>query len=171
MRSRAEFGLEEQICFLLQRYYIKRESWFGDAKLNGVNVKRFMDKYEEIINNVQDLFLEINKGEVSVENINNYCDKHKQFFTEMDNVYRCMRTLKVTDDLIFKTKDHICKTMLLWRELKWHITPSAHLFEDHIVYQMEHIVGGLADISEDHIERSHQDGKCSEIMYCGLTNF
>ena len=36
---------------------------------------------------------------------------------------------------------------------------------------MEHIVGGLADISEDHIERSHQDGKCSEIMHCGLTNF
>ena len=40
MRSRAEFGLEEQIFFLLQRYYIKRAAWFGDAKLNGVNVKK-----------------------------------------------------------------------------------------------------------------------------------
>ena len=130
-----------------------------------------MNKYEEIINNVQDLFLEMNKGEVSVENINNYCDKHKQFFTEMDNVYHCMRTLKVMDDLIFKTKDHICKTMLLWRELKLHIIPSTYLFEDHIVYQMEHIVGGLTDKNKDHIKRSHQDCKRSERMHCGLTNF
>ena len=113
----------------------------------------------------------MNKSEVSVKNINNYCDKHKHILTEMDNAYRCMRTLKVTDDLIPKTNDHICKTMLLWRELKLHVTPSPHLFEDHIVYQIEHIVGGLADKSEDHIDRSHQDGKRSERMYCGLTNF
>ena len=59
----------------------------------------------------------------------------------------------------------------MWRELKIHVTHSAHLFEDYIVYQMENIVGGLADKSEDHIERVHQDGKRSERIYCGLTNF
>ena len=121
-----------------------------------------MDKNEEIIINVQDIFLEINKGEVFVENINIYCNKHKQFVTEMDNSYRCMRTLKVTDDLIYKTKDHVCKTMLLWRELKLYVTPSTLLFEDHIVYQMEHIVGGLTDKNED------QDSKRSERMHCSL---
>ena len=61
--------------------------------------------------------------------------------------------------------------MLLWRELKLPVTPSAHLFEEHIVYQMEDIVSGLADKSEDHIERDHQDGKRSERKYCGVTNF
>ena len=66
-----------------------------------------------------------------------------------------MRTLTITDDLITKTKDHICKTILLWRTLKIPITPSTHLFEDHIVYQMEKNVGRLADKSEDHIERAH----------------
>ena len=96
---------------------------------------------------------------------------HKQILTEMDNTYRCMRTLKVTDGLISKTNDQICKRMSSWRELKLHVTPSAYLFEDHIVYQMEYIVGGLADKREDNIERSHQDGKRSERMYCGLTNF
>ena len=35
--------------------------------------------------------------------------------------------------------------MSLWRELKLHVTPPTHLFEDHIVYQTENIVGGLAD--------------------------
>ena len=89
----------------------------------------------------------------------------------MNNAYRCMRTLTITDDLITKTKDHICKTMILWRKLKILVTPSAHLFEDHIVYQMKNIDGGLADKSEDHIERAHQDGKRSERKYCGVANF
>ena len=55
------------------------------------------------------------EGTVSDENINMYCDKHKQIFTEIDNAYRCMRTLKITDELISKTKDNICKIMLLWK--------------------------------------------------------
>ena len=36
---------------------------------------------------------------------------------------------------------------------------------------MENVVGGLADKSEDNIERAHQDGKRSGRIYCGLTNF
>ena len=82
----------------------------------------------------------MNKGTVSEDNIDNYCKNHIQILTEMDNAYRCMRILKFTDELISTTKDHICKTMLMRRELKIPITPSAHLFEDHIVYQMENIL-------------------------------
>ena len=48
--------------------------------------------------------------------------------------------------------------MLMWRDLKLAVTPSAHIFEDHIVHQMTNIVGGLADKSEYHIIRTHQDG-------------
>ena len=87
----------------------------------------------------------------------------------MDNAYRCMRTLTIIDYLITKTKDYIFKTMSLWRKLKIPVTPSAHLFQDHIVYQMKNINGGLADKSEDHIERVHQDSKRSERKYCGVT--
>ena len=59
----------------------------------------------------------------------------------------------------------------MWRELKITVTPSAHLFEDHIVYQMENIVGGLADKIEDRLERAHQNGKRIGRIYYGLTNF
>ena len=103
----------------------------------------------------------MNKGTVSEDNINIYFKEHKQNLTEINNGYRCTRILTITDDLITKTKDHICKTMLLWRKLKITITPSDHLFEDHIVYQMKNIVGDLIDENEDHIERSHQDSKRS----------
>ena len=89
----------------------------------------------------------------------------------MDNAYRCMRSLTITDDLITKTKDHICKTMLLWRKLKIPATPSPHLFENNIVYQMKNIDGGLANRSDDHVERAHKDSKRSERKCCGVTNF
>ena len=58
----------------------------------------------------------MNKGAALEDNINMYCKEHKQVLIEMDNAYRCMRTLTITDDLITKTKDHICKTILLWRK-------------------------------------------------------
>ena len=72
--------------------------------------------------------------------------------------------------LISKTKDHICKTISLWRELKLSITIYS-LFKDYIVHQMKNIVGGLADKSEDHIKRAHQDGKSSKKIYCWVINF
>ena len=82
-----------------------------------------------------------------------------------------MRTLTITNDLSTKAKDHVCKSTLMWRKLKILVTPSVHLFEDHILYQMKNIVSGLANKSKNYIERAHQDGKRSKRKYCGVTNF
>ena len=38
-------------------YHIKREAWFGGAKLNGVNCRRLIDQHEVIINNIRDVLL------------------------------------------------------------------------------------------------------------------
>ena len=38
-----------------------------------------------------------------------YCDKHEQFFIEIDHTYRCMRTLKITDELITEIKIMLIK--------------------------------------------------------------
>ena len=51
------------------------------------------------------------------------------------------------------------------------MSPSAHLFDDHIVHQMKHIGGGVANKSEDHIERDHQDGKYNERLYLCYNKF
>ena len=49
--------------------------------------------------------------------------------------------------------------MILWRELKLPVTSSTYVLEDHILTQMNSIDGGIADKTEDHIERSYQVGK------------
>ena len=96
-RNINEFGLEDKKCTLLHMYHIKTDAWFGGAKLNGVNCRRLMEKNEEIINSIRDICIEMNKGTVSENTIDIYCEYHKQILTEMDNAYRCMRTLIVTD--------------------------------------------------------------------------
>ena len=57
-------------------YYTKREVWFGGTKLNGVSYRRLMEQNEVIIKNIRNIFIEMNKGKVSEENINMYFDKH-----------------------------------------------------------------------------------------------
>ena len=89
----------------------------------------------------------------------------------MDDMYQCIRTLTIDNDLINKTKNHIQSTMKLWRELKLPVIPSAHLLEDHILKQMISIKGDIADKTEDHIERRHQVGPGYEKRYKCVTDF
>lgn len=59
-----------------------------------------MDEHEVIINYIRDIFIDMNKGTITEDSISNVCDKHKQMLNEMDNTYRCMRSLDVTNTLI-----------------------------------------------------------------------
>ena len=68
------------------------------------------------MNNNRDIFIEMNKGDMSGESINMYCDKHKYMFNKIDHVYHFVGSLNITDELISKTKDHVYYTMLLWGE-------------------------------------------------------
>ena len=97
----------------------------------------------------------MSKGLITNEEICLVTNKYNSLLNEMNEVYRCIRTLYVDDNLIEKPRIHIQKTMLLWRDLKLLVTPSAHLFEDHILIQMSLIEDDIADKSEDHIELSH----------------
>ena len=77
---------------MFQAYYIKREAQFSGTKLS-----RLMDQNEKMVNNIRDISIVMNKGIVTEDNINMYCDESKLFFTETDHAYCCMRTLKITD--------------------------------------------------------------------------
>ena len=89
----------------------------------------------------------------------------------MGEVYRCIRTFNIDNDLIEKTCINIQKTMLLRRYLKLLVTLSAHLFEDHILNQINSIEVGIGDKTEVHIELSRQIGKRLERRYKDVTDY
>ena len=78
----------------------------------------------------------MSKGLVTNEEICLVTNKYNSLLNEMNEVYRCIRTLYVDDNLIEKTRILIQKIMLLWTDLKLLVTPSVYLFEDHILIQM-----------------------------------
>ena len=55
-----------------------------------------MDKNEDFINSINDIFIEMNKGTISENNIKIYCKEHTQILTKMDNAYRCKRVNRMT---------------------------------------------------------------------------
>ena len=61
--------------------------------------------------------------------------------------------------------------MTLWRDLKLSVTPLAHLCENYIIFQMINIIAGLANKSDDYIERDHQDGMKISRIYADITDF
>ena len=58
-------------------YHIKREGWFGVTNLNVINSRRLMGEHEVIVNDIHDIFININKGTITEDSINNVCDTHK----------------------------------------------------------------------------------------------
>ena len=59
---------------------IKLEACFDGAKANGMNCRRLMDKSEKINNNIRNIYIEMNEGTISDENINMYCDNTQTVF-------------------------------------------------------------------------------------------
>ena len=130
-----------------------------------------MKYYIKIINGIKEIFIEMSKGLVTNEEICLVTNKYKSLLNEVDEAYRCIRTINVDDNLIKKTRIHIQKTMLVWRDLKLPLSSSARLFEGHILNQISSIEGGIANKTEDHIELCHQIDKRLERRYKGVTDF
>ena len=64
----ADRWLEDKINTLLHKFDIKREVFFG-GKLNGVNCRRWIKHYVDIINDINEIFIEMSKGGVLDEEI------------------------------------------------------------------------------------------------------
>ena len=130
-----------------------------------------MKHHIDIINGINEIFIETSKDVVLDVHMCKVINKYKTLLNEIDEAYRCIRTLSIDNNLIYKARIHIQNIMILWRELKLPITPSAHLLKYHILNQMETIEGGIANKTEDHIETSHQHGKRFEPRYKCVTDF
>ena len=70
-----------------------------------------------------------------------------------------------------KQKTHMKNTMKLCRVLKLLVIPSAHPFEDDIMFQMINGIGGLVDKTEYCIGQARQDEMRISKTCTGVTGF
>ena len=99
-RNRSDRGLEDKVNTLLHKFDIKREVFFG-GKVNGVNCRRLMKYYVDIINDINETYIEISKGEVSDVEISKVTNKCKKLLKEMNDM---MIFLLIKHEFIFKTQ-------------------------------------------------------------------
>jgi hypothetical protein len=85
--------------------------------------------------------------------------KFKKILSVFDGVVSIARMPcgKVCNEHIVKLENFIATAMTLWRGLGNSITPKVHAIEDRLVEQVRKLKG-ISDLSEDLIEKSHQDG-------------
>ena len=67
IRNRVDCGLENKINTLLNKFYLKREVLC--KKLNGVNYRRLMKQYFDIINGFKQTIIKMSKSVVIDEEI------------------------------------------------------------------------------------------------------
>ena len=101
-RNRVDHRLEDKVNTLVHKFDITREVFFG-GKLNGVNCRRLMKHHVDIINDINEIFIEMSKDEVPDVEISKVTNKYKNLLKVMDDVYRRIRTLSIDDVLIDKT--------------------------------------------------------------------
>ena len=78
--------------------------------MNGVNCRKLMKHHIDIIdiiNSINEIYIEMSKGEVSDVHISKVINNYKKLLKEMDDLYRCIRTLSIDDILIDETRIHI----------------------------------------------------------------
>ena len=72
--------------------------------MNGVNCRILIKHLVDIIDGIRDMFIEMSKGIVSNEDICLITNKYQILLKEMNTAYRCIRSLNVNDDVIYKIK-------------------------------------------------------------------
>ena len=167
---------------LIRRWKISREHYHG-GKFNGVsNCIRIMEKSEEIFGEggFAGLAIEVAEtGPGAVEtndSIGEKCKDYQNLFGILDAMWATVRGVDAgllsTDEQL----DFLERTVQTGKELwirmgigtmqpKWHLAFDGHLVRQARKYR------GLADKSEDPIEKGHQEGKEMNRRYGRIPNF
>jgi hypothetical protein len=174
-------SLKSRMEAIYRRWKISREHYHG-GKFNGVNCIRIMEKSEEIFG--EDGFTGVamhvaDTGPGAVETELSIREKSKNYqnlFGILDAIWANVRGvdagLLATDEQLDFLERTVLKGKALWIGMgigtlqpKWHLA-----FDGHLVHQAKKY-RGLADKSEDPIEKGHQEGKEMNRRYGRIANF
>jgi hypothetical protein len=164
-----------------RRWKISREHYHG-GKFNGVNCIRIMEKSEEIFGEggFAGLAIEVAEtGPGAVEtndSIGEKCKDYQNLFGILDAMWATVRGVDAgllsTDEQLDFLERTVQTGKELWIQMgigtmqpKWHLAFDGHLVRQARKYR------GLADKSEDPIEKGHQEGKEMNRRYGRIPNF
>jgi hypothetical protein len=174
-------SLNQQFECIFRSRGIKREHYHG-GKFNGVNCIRIMENAKELLLGVEDSHGFLQKCLASKqpnaldEVVRKKCEDYSRILGLLDVVWSSVRGIEAgllpTDAqklalqvALLETKELWIKMELTTQQPKWHLTFDGHLLEQYGKF------GGLADKSDESIEKGHQDLKALRDRFRGVTSY
>jgi hypothetical protein len=155
---------------------ISREYYHG-GKFNGVNCIRIMNKTDDIFDNAGTLLAEMHDPALeTTKGIQQTVEDYKNLMGCLNAIWSAvcglgLGLLPTPADLVFLEKA-IAEGKRRWLEMglstlqpKWHLTFDGHLLD------CVKSCGGLADKSDEAIEKGHQEWKRLQERLCRIRNF
>jgi hypothetical protein len=173
--KREREGFHARYEAILKNHGIGREHYHG-GKLNGVMTQKMMEECEPIMDDIVALLKEL-KDDTLIDDIaiDGQCEKYKCILGNQDAIWSAVcgvDGLLPTQEHIEHLKAAIEKGKQLWVELglgtlqpKWHLAFDAHLLSQVIRF------GGLADKTDEYIEKGHQYWSTFHSRYCRIASF
>jgi hypothetical protein len=173
--KRERDGFHARYETILKKHGIGREHYHG-GKLNGVMTQKMMEECEPIMDDIIVLLKEL-KDDTLIDDIaiDRKCEKYRCILGNQDAIWSAVcgiDGLLPTQEHIQNLKAAIEKGKQLWVELdlgtlqpKWHLAFDTHLLSQVVQY------GGLADKTDEYIEKGHQYWRTFHSRYCRIASF
>jgi hypothetical protein len=174
-------SLNQKFESVFRKNGVKREHYHG-GKFNGVNCIRIMDKCNALFlgNDGTPGFVQkclLSKCETITEaTVNLKCNDYCSLLGLLDAIWSTVRGLHSgllpTDEQRERLGDALREAKALWLRMglstlqpKWHLTFDGHLLDQFTKY------GGLADKSDETIEKGHQTLKALRERFRGISSY
>ena len=174
-------SLNQKFESVFRKNGVKREHYHG-GKFNGVNCIRIMDKCKALFlgNDGTPGFLQkclLSKCSTITEaTVNSKCNEYCSLLGILDAIWSTVRGLHSgllpTDEQRERLADALREGKALWLRMglttlqpKWHLTFDGHLLNQFTKF------GGLADKSDETIEKGHQTLKALRDRFRGISSY
>jgi hypothetical protein len=174
-------SLNQQFEIIFRRNGVKREHYHG-GKFNGVNCIRVMEQSKSLLLGHEDKpgflqkCLESKHPTASEVAVRAVCKQYSRLLGLLDAIWSTIRGIDAgllpTDAQKLMLQSALLEAKELWLDMKlttlqpkWHLTFDGHLLEQFNKY------GGLADKSDETIEKGHQTLKVLRDRFRGITSY
>ena len=135
-----------------------------------------MDNATEIMNEIKEYFFANKRGSANEDEIVKLCEDVKKALVLWGDVFSRANTKyeSLDDDWVKnhcdETEKAVKQAMYQMKQMGFSITPKLYGLEDHLVYQMRTIPGGIAQLIEHWVEQYHQEATEMERLWCSVSH-
>ena len=161
-RDGDEMSIEQIMYDILEESKIKKQ-YFHGGTLNGVSCRRLLDNVDPIFQKIKTKCHErlaqntTRRKPIDAEKLDAVLGTFENVFNTLDVLFSLLRQPDPTNEEITKMEKGMRVLEQLWNDLELSYPPKYHVLLDHTIDQVR-LFGGIADLVEDFIEKSHQLG-------------